>query len=88
MEPGNLSEQNKINIIQLASWLTAATANNKSFLLKPSDLKLLYTLVLWEAVKNSGVTTITNDEQIAIPEHELVKMVQLIFNKDYYTFFR
>ena len=84
-----------INIVQLAPWLAGATANNNGFLLKPNDLRMLYLLVLWDYISNhhnvnnptGKVPPIENDEQITIPEADLVRMVQLIFHEDYYPCF-
>ncbi len=84
----------KVNILQIAPWLAAATVNNKSFLLKPNDLRMLYMFVLWEylskhhhpGVEIDKVEAIANDEQISIPEADLVRMVRLVFHNTYYPY--
>lgn len=89
------TEPRKINIVQLAPWLVAATSKNKNFLLKPKDLQILYTLVLWQYIskhRNGGEPlstpeAIENDTEIAIPEDELVRMVQVFYHNTYYPYF-
>ena len=84
-----------INIPQLAAWLAVATASNKGFLLKPTDLRILYMIILWDYLSKrhhqgdlSGeIPAIANDEQISIPEDELVRMVKLIFHTTFYPYF-
>ncbi len=78
-----------INIRELAAWLTTATSNNKAFLLKPNDLRLLYTLMLWEYLSkhHNKAKAPTDDSDIAIPEEDLVKMIKLVFNDALYPCF-
>lgn len=81
----------RINILQLAPWLTAATANNKGFLLKPNDLRMFYLFVLWDYLSKNKTDDndidIKSDEQISIPEEDLVRMVKLVFHNTYYPYF-
>lgn len=86
-----------ISILQLASWLAKSTSNNKSFLLKPNDLRILYMFVLWDYISKrhtcnididiDEMPIIDNDSQITIPEDELVRMVKLLFHNTYYPYF-
>ena len=104
MERQSTTERNQtrnINIIQLAHWLANATANNnKGFILKPNDLRMLYLFVLWDYLSKrhskklddptnltDQVPPIENDEQITIPEEDLIRMVQLLFHNTYYPYF-
>lgn len=80
-------EPRVVKINQLAQWLAGATANNKNFLIKPSDLKMLYLLVLWDYASKNEVTEITTDDQITIAEEDLVRTTQLFYNNTYYPFF-
>ena len=79
----------KINIHQLAPWITAATSKTKNFLLKPGDLRMLYLLVVWEYISHhhDPKKEITDDSQIAIPEKDLVRLVKLVFNSTFYPYF-
>ena len=94
MSEAGTSEPRSINITQLATWLAQATSGNQGFLLKPNDLKMLYTFVLWNYISSQNpaevdgeVPEITNDADIQIPEVELVRMVKLFFNSTYYPYF-
>ena len=83
-----MSGEKLVNINQIAPWLISATNNNKNFLLKHGDLRILYLLVLWDYVsKQKNIVKISKDEQITIRESDLVKMVQLIFDNSYYPYF-
>lgn len=94
MQASSSGKQKYVNILQLAQWLSIATASNGKFLLKPSDLRLLYVLVLWEYLSNhhprgdSGeIPVIEEDSNISIPEDELVNIVKLVFNGNVYPCF-
>lgn len=77
----------KICITQLAGWLNTATSNNKKYLLKPNDLKMLYLLFLHEYVSKYSDKTIDNDNDIQILETDLIKLVQLFYNNNYYQYY-
>ena len=79
----------KINILQLATWLTAATKDNKKFLLKPNDLRMIYLFVLWEHVKmrKPDAGGIVDDREISIPEDQLIEIVKMFFHNENYPFF-
>lgn len=79
--------EKKINIIKLVPWLTNAISNKGQFLLKPNDLKMLYMIVLWEYISKYKNGVITNDEQIAIPEKNLIKIIELFYNDSNYQYF-
>nr|QBK87358.1 MAG: hypothetical protein LCMAC201_02680 [Marseillevirus LCMAC201] len=95
--PTMLPPEPTVNILQLTKWLTAAT--REDFLLKPNDLKMMYLLMLWEYLSkhhdtksavisaDKELALIPNDKTIAIPQVELVKMVQLVFHPSYYSNF-
>ena len=86
-----------VNILQLVPWLVGATAQSKGFLLKPTDVKILYTLFLWEYMNKyhfpgkiddkTEIPEIADDSKIALPEAELLRLVQLYFNKSCYQYF-
>jgi len=85
----------KVNILQLAQWLTGATCKNKGFLLKPKDLGIIYLLFLWEYLSKhhtdkkvtDSVPEINDDSEISIPEQDLVNIVQTFYQKAYYPYF-
>ncbi len=78
----------KVNITQLAQWLVAATSKTGGFLLKPNDLKMLYLLLLWKYISQHHLGgKIIKDEQISIPENELIHMIKLFYDNGYYPYF-
>ena len=79
--------EKKISINQLAGWLSTATSNNKKYLLKPSDLKMLYLIFLYEYITNNSEKPIENDGEIQLPESRVVKMVQLFYDNNYYQYY-
>lgn len=93
MENNESTNGKKINILQLMSWLSAATSQNSSFLMKPNDMKMLYLLFLWEYVSKHHPKNLTepvkieDDKMIALPEAEVINLVQLLFNKTFYNYF-
>lgn len=98
-----------VNISQVPLWLSTLFAKNASgALVKPSDLKMLYMLVLWEYLSKNGASqnepdnkeqgdkdepkivsenSINSDKDIEIPEQDLIKIVNIFFNKTYYPYF-
>ena len=83
-----MDSSKNINLTQLAEWLASATRNNADFLIKPADLRLLYTLVLWEYISTKDRTLkITKNSQIEIPEEELVRLIKLVFTPEHYQYF-
>jgi hypothetical protein len=83
-----MSENKKVNILQLASWIVKATSNNKDFILKPNDLKMLYILMLWEYLsKYHNGRKLTCDEQIYLPETDVIKIIQLFYNSENVAYF-
>jgi len=83
-----MSEDNKISIVHVAHWLTTSTKNNRHFYIKPIDLRIIYTLVLWEYIKNNNTEEITQDTDIKISEKDLIKMVQLYYSNKYHKLFK
>ncbi len=79
----------KVNITQLAQWLVTATSKTGGFLLKPKDLRMLYLLLLWEYISrhNPNKRKIIKDEQISIPEGELIRMIKLFYDNTHYLYF-
>lgn len=81
-------EDRNINVLQVAGWFIAATANNKNFLVKPRDLRILYMLVLWDFIsRREKVEKLEKDSDIVIPESRLRKMAELVFGEAYYANF-
>jgi len=81
-----------IGIQQIAHFLSAATANNKSFIIRPTDLRNLYNLVLWEHVSTNpanvgALTPLENLSLVSIEEKELVRIINLYFSNEYYKYF-
>jgi len=81
------TEENKISIVHVAHWLTTSTKNNKHFYIKPVDLRVIYTLIVWEYIKNND-SEIKEDTDIKIPEKDLIKMVQLYYSSKYHKLFK
>jgi len=85
----------KVNLLQLSTWLTQATGHNKNFLLKPKDLHVIYLIFLWEYLSKyhtakkvtEKVPVIKNDEQISIPETDLINIIQTFYQESYYPYF-
>lgn len=42
-----------VPFLKLSAWLSAVTSANSKFFLKPSDLRLLYVISLWEYLRNT-----------------------------------
>ena len=86
-----MDENRKINILQVTEWLASATSSNKGFLLKPNDLRMLYMYVLWNFISKNHIENkplnINNDSQIEICEKDLIRMVKILFNDKYYSYF-
>ena len=83
-----MEKEKKVNITQLAQWLVGATSNTRGFLLKPNDLKIIYLLLVWEYFsRHHSGGKITTDEQIVIPESELVTMIKLFYDNTHYPYF-
>ena len=82
-----------INLTQVMEWVSAATRNNKDFLMKPRDLRLLYTLVMWEYITNhhrdpaAEPIKVEKNDQVVITETKLEQLVKLLFSKQYYPCF-
>jgi hypothetical protein len=78
----------KVNILQLSSWIIKATENNKEFILKPNDLKMLYIIMLWEYLsKHYNGRKLTSDDQILLPEVDVIRLVKLFYNIDNNVYF-
>jgi hypothetical protein len=86
-----------VNIRQLSSWIAGSiNSQNDKFLLRPTDLKILYQLFLWTYLNNihEGEITpetvfeqITDDASICIPEESLLRLVQIYFNNNNRQYF-
>lgn len=86
-------EDQKITILQLARWLVNSIDNTK-FLLKPEDLRVLYIITLWEYIKNyhfkgdfANTSAIETDREVALTQKELMQIVTLFYDKNYYPNF-
>jgi hypothetical protein len=88
-----ISTEKRINILQLAQWLTnSVPAGN--FLLKPEDLRILYLIMLWENIKQHRYTgnyenmiELANDKDIYVSEKELLKIINIVYSKKFYPSF-
>lgn len=77
-----------VNLAQLAAWLVIATSKTKNFMIRPSDLKNLYLLMLWEYLARHHTSDeLQSDESICLPEKEVVAIVHVYYNSKFHPFF-
>lgn len=85
-------ESQMITFNKFVLWFSQATVKT-NILLKPYELRLMYSIFMWEYIKtlqpdqNGNMPVIQSDGDIQLSVDTLVNMVKTVYNKNYYDIF-
>ena len=74
---------NQISIYDLSLYLSKIAHKNNNFLIKPSDLKILYIIFFWEFISNNNNKDIESDKDLILNEKQVNNIIKHIFNSKY-----